>query len=74
MAIKYFGKIVTEKELIADLRERGTDKNNELSDEFLIHESHAQFEWTEVTECHKCKKETEVMESFDFCQHCLTHL
>ena len=43
--VEYLGRIVTEQEMIKDLRKRGCDVNNSISDEFLISEAYAIGEW-----------------------------
>ena len=38
--VKYFGEIVTIDEMVKDLRKKGVDPNNDLSDDFLIDEAY----------------------------------
>ena len=47
--VKYFGEIVTIDEMVKDLRKKGVDPNNDLSDDFLIDEAYQIGEWEEVT-------------------------
>ena len=51
---KYEGKILTENELIKEIRKTGVDKDNELSDEYILNESYQLGEWEIAKFARKC--------------------
>ena len=51
--IFYLGDKVTEQELVEDLKKRGCDPENNLSNEFLIAESYRLGEWEYIDDLEK---------------------
>ena len=46
--VRYFSELMSVDSMVKDLRERGADPSNELSDDFLVCESHTLEEWEDV--------------------------
>lgn len=51
--IFYLGKEVTEQKLVKDLKKRGCDPENNLSNEFLMAESYQLGEWEYIDDLEK---------------------